>query len=195
MQTPLQVNFHGFPPSDAVNDKIQQYVDQLEKLYGNITDCVVKLEKHHNRHRKGNIYHVCIDINVPSKHLTVNREPGKDKSHADLYLAIHDAFDAMKRVLQDYSRKRRREIKQPAMDQLTSGRIARIFPYDGYGFIQTLDDREIYFHENSVLEGTFSDLKEGDKVSFCEKLGEKGPQASTVHVRKHKRANELNQTA
>lgn len=52
----------------------------------------------------------------------------------------------------------------------------------GYGFIITPDDREIYFHENSIINRDFKSLKEGMEVRFVEEKGEKGPQASSVTV-------------
>ena len=60
--------------------------------------------------------------------------------------------------------------------------MARLFPEDGYGFLRTLDDREIFFHRNSVVNGEFKRLAVGTEVSFVEELGEKGPQASTVKL-------------
>ena len=47
-----------------------------------------------------------------------------------------------------------------------SGRIAKLFVGQGYGFIR-LDDREIFFHRCALREGTaFNDLQIGDPVSF-----------------------------
>jgi cold shock CspA family protein len=52
----------------------------------------------------------------------------------------------------------------------------------GFGFLETKDGREIYFHQNSVLDGKFRQLAPGTRVPFSEEVGEKGPQASTVGV-------------
>ena len=60
--------------------------------------------------------------------------------------------------------------------------MARIFPEAGYGFLATLDGREVFFHRNSVLDEAFNRLDVGTEVSFVEELGEKGPQASTVKL-------------
>ena len=49
----------------------------------------------------------------------------------------------------------------------------------------TLDGNEIYFHAHSVLHDGFRHLKIGDEVRFVEETGEKGPQASTVHIVAH----------
>ena len=50
------------------------------------------------------------------------------------------------------------------------------------GFIKTHDDRRIFFHRNSVIDGRFDELDIDSEVSFVEEMGDKGPQASTVHV-------------
>ena len=50
-----------------------------------------------------------------------------------------------------------------------------------FGFLQSADGREIYFHKNSVLDG-LSRLKVGTRVAFAEEADEKGPQASTVKL-------------
>lgn len=55
---------------------------------------------------------------------------------------------------------------------------------NGLRFIETVDGREIYFHRNSVLNGDFLSLREGDRVRFHEEPGDKGPKASTVHLEK-----------
>jgi len=68
----------------------------------------------------------------------------------------------------------------------TSGFVARTFPADGYGFIRTLDHREIYFHRNSVFNNGFDAIEEGMGVRYYEEMGQNGPQASTVHVTDHR---------
>jgi cold shock CspA family protein len=65
--------------------------------------------------------------------------------------------------------------------------VVRLFPQEGYGFLQAPDGREIYFHEKSVLKGAFGRLKVGDEVRYAEELGEEGPQASTVAVARRER--------
>lgn len=55
-------------------------------------------------------------------------------------------------------------------------------PQEGYGFLETPDGREIYFHRHSVLHGHFDDLQVGTEVTFVEEAGKKGAQASTVAI-------------
>ena len=51
---------------------------------------------------------------------------------------------------------------------------------DGYGFLESPDGRELYFHRNSVLHNEFERLELGDCVTFSEEEGQRGPQASSV---------------
>jgi cold shock CspA family protein len=67
------------------------------------------------------------------------------------------------------------------------GTVARFDPATGYGFIEAGDGHEVYFHKNSVIDAPVRDIVAGTRVTFVEETGEKGPQASTVHIMgKHK---------
>ncbi len=181
MQGPFQIEFDGIPPSDAVTARINRRVEHLERLFPKIIDGRVVVEMAHRHHRKGNLFCIRIELNVPGERLVISREPGEDHAHTDVYVAIRDAFDAMQRILQDYARKIRRETKHHEKP-LAEGRVCRIFPYEGFGFITTNGDREIFFDANAVVDATFENLAIGSRVRFCEEPGEKGPQATTVHA-------------
>ena len=50
----------------------------------------------------------------------------------------------------------------------------------GFGFIQTENNKDLFFHM-SALEGIhFDDLQEGDTVTYNEGNGPKGPRAENV---------------
>ena len=50
----------------------------------------------------------------------------------------------------------------------------------GFGFISTGGDKDLFFHSSSVEVGSFDDLQEGQKVSYTEGRGPKGPCAENV---------------
>ena len=50
----------------------------------------------------------------------------------------------------------------------------------GFGFINTGMEKDLFFHSSSVQGGSFDDLKEGQKVSYTEGNGPKGPCAENV---------------
>ena len=82
-------------------------------------------------------------------------------------------------------RKLQRQVKHH--DGLPIGTVVELDPLGEFGFIETDDGREIYFHRNSVLDGEFPHLAVNSRVTYAEEMGEKGPQASTVKLMgKHK---------
>jgi CspA family cold shock protein len=49
----------------------------------------------------------------------------------------------------------------------------------GFGFIRTDSGRDLFFHMSAVV-ARFEDLREGQRVSFTEGVGQKGPCAENV---------------
>jgi cold shock CspA family protein len=153
----------------------------LERFCDTIISVCVVIEAPHKHHRNGHLYHVRIDLRVPGQQLVVSRDPKEHGAHKGVYIAIHDAFDEARRVLEDYVRKHRRDIKTPA--KAPHGVVAPLIREDGgFGFIRTLDEREFYFHSRSVLDHQYERLQQGTEVRFTEEQGEEGPQASTVEI-------------
>jgi len=177
MQVPLQIAFHNLERSDAIEELIEEKVAWLEHFYDRITACRVVIEAPHRHHRQGNPHQVRIDLTVPGGEIIINREEKPDQGQ-DLYVAIRDAFDVARRRLEEHIRRMRNEVK--SHEPAPHARVATLFSEEGYGFIETVDGREIYFHQNAVLNGDFEHLQVGSYVSFVEESGEKGPQASTV---------------
>lgn len=50
----------------------------------------------------------------------------------------------------------------------------------GFGFISAEGKSDIFFHSSGVVGARFEDLKEGQRVSFTEGQGPKGPRAENV---------------
>ncbi len=180
MQIPVQVSFRHMDPPLGVEDRIREKVAALERYFPRITACRVMVERRHHRHRTGDLFHLRIDLTLPGGELAVSREPPEHHAHEDILAAIRDAFDEVRRRLEDHVRQARIDIK--THDVPPHGRVARLFRYEGYGFIQTADGQEIYFARESVAENRFEDLDVGDEVRFFVHPGEgeKGDQASIV---------------
>lgn len=184
MKQPLQIVFRNMSPSDAIEADIREKAGRLEHFCSDIVHCRVAVEARHRHHHQGNLYHVRVDVTVPGGEIVASREPSQDHAHEDVYVAIRDAFDAVRRRLEDYVRRRRGQVKHHELPP--HGRIAELYPEQGYGMIATPDGRLVYFHKNSLVDAKFEQLKIGDEVRFAEEMGERGPQASTVHrVGKH----------
>jgi len=180
MQLPLQITFRNIEQSDFIETKVREKSAKIERFAEHITSCRVIVEAPHKHHQKGIIYRVKIDITLPGKEIVVNHHSDEHHAHEDVYVAIRDAFDAARRQLEDYLRQRRGVVK--THEVTPHGRITQLFPHEDYGVIETSDNREIYFHRNSVIDQDFDKLEIGMPVHFAEEMGEKGPQASTVHI-------------
>jgi cold shock CspA family protein len=174
----LQIAFRDMEPSVAVEAAVREHTAELDRFYDRIVSRRVVIEMPHRHHHQGRLYAVRIELGVPGREIVIGRAPTEHHAHEDVYVALRDAFGAAKRQLEDHVRRERGDTKRH--EAAAEGRVARLFPERGFGFLTTADGREIYFHRNSVVDGSFDRLVSGTPVRFVEELGEKGPQASTV---------------
>ena len=153
------------------------------------------LERPGHRER-GNPCHITIYMTVPGEGIVVSHEPQVETAlrragavervkstevgmqAKDVQAAVNEAFRRARRRLEDHVRRQRGQVKTHV--EQPQGRIARLFP--DYGFIQTSEGLEIYFHRNSLLNADFDQLAPGARVAFVEEQGQEGPQASSVRV-------------
>ncbi len=180
MQTQPQVSFDDLPIDEAVRYAALDHIAELERYSDRITGCHVVVAKPHRHHRDGNLYSVRIDLVVPGSELVVNRNHPLDHAHEDVFVALRDSFLAARRRLEDHARRMRGAEKVHA--PRARGRISQVFPLQGYGFIETPDGREIYFHRHAISDEEFRVADIGTPVFFSEEEGDDGPQASAVHL-------------
>ncbi len=62
---------------------------------------------------------------------------------------------------------------------MAEGTIKRLTD-KGFGFIDTGDGKDIFFHMSSLETVSFEELREGQKVTFNKGEGPKGPRAENV---------------
>ncbi len=180
MQTPPEIAFHQFEPTEAVRAEVARQVERLERFSDRITSCRLKVSKTARR-QQGDLFQVALRVAMPGhKDVVVDRAHGDSPEHEHAVVAIRDAFDAAVRQIEDAMRDLRGEVK--AHGAPAHGKVARFLAGEDCGFIETPDGREVYFHRNSVVDGDFDKLETGAEVRFVEELGEKGAQASAVHV-------------
>jgi CspA family cold shock protein len=65
------------------------------------------------------------------------------------------------------------------MDEMTEGTIKRITD-KGFGFIDTGSAKDLFFHSSNVEGAAYESLYEGQRVSYNEGRGPKGPRAENV---------------
>ena len=62
---------------------------------------------------------------------------------------------------------------------MAEGTIKRLTD-KGFGFIDTGSGKDLFFHSSNVEGVSYNDLYEGQRVSFTEGRGQKGPMAENV---------------
>jgi len=67
---------------------------------------------------------------------------------------------------------------------MSTGTIKKLVEGKDFGFITPDDqkpgDKDVFFHKESLVEVTWGELKEGDKISYDVESSEKGPKAVNV---------------
>ena len=123
----------NMPPCQAIEDNIREKAFKLDSFYDRIMVCRVIVEAPHRHHREGKAYEVRIDLMGPGGELVINRSPkrlkaaksaeapeaklieshapSKHGAHADVYVAIRDAFNTAGRKLQDHARRQSSDVK------------------------------------------------------------------------------------
>ena len=68
------------------------------------------------------------------------------------------------------------------MSQQQTGTVKWFNESKGFGFIQREKGSDLFVHFRSILGQGFKSLTEGQRVSFIEVSGQKGPQAENVVI-------------
>lgn len=112
MRIPMEITFRHMDPSPAVEARIREKAEKLDRFSAQIMACRVVVEAPHEHKHQGKLFHVRIDLTVPGGELVVSRGHNhQSHAHEDVYVALRDAFDAAKRRLEDYTRQQRGDVK------------------------------------------------------------------------------------
>jgi ribosome-associated translation inhibitor RaiA len=106
MQLPLQVTFHNLPGSESVERDIRQQVTQLEAAFPRMVSCRVLIDVPHRHQHQGRRYRARVEVGVPGLHAVAGHAADKRAESEDVYLAIRDAFRAVRRQLEEHAGRR-----------------------------------------------------------------------------------------
>jgi ribosomal subunit interface protein len=172
MQVPLEISTRWIDLTPPLEADLRRRAAKLERHFNRITSCRIAVEVP-NQRESGGPYRVRVDITVPGTELVA------DKTADDLNLALNAAFQAAERQVEEYSQRRRGEVKTQVAPP--EGRIIRLM--DDFGFLMSDSGQEVYFHRNAVLDPPgFEALEVDARVRYAEEQGFEGPQASTVSL-------------
>ncbi len=136
----IQIGASESEITEAVETQIVAHVQALEDYVNGLTGCTRCLQ--HLRfiviEKAGRVR---IHLDVPGGELTIDKE-----NSVDLPLAITQAFTAARFKLEEYVHKVRHDVK--INGRSPDVRVTTIFPPDGYGVLETIDGREVYFRRD-----------------------------------------------
>jgi len=123
---PAQVTFRGLAHSDELATAVRERIGWLEQFHPGIVRCRVLVEVPHRHRQDGRQFHIRIEVTVPrgvpivvshdaSLHSTLkdveeaehHKTADVDAVHRYGRVAIHAAFDAARRQLEDVAREQR----------------------------------------------------------------------------------------
>ena len=115
MKLPVNIQFHGLEPSDAMESSAREHARKLDSLAPDSMACRVSIDLAHKHKHQGRQFGVRIDLTLPGHELVVNHV-----QHEDAHIALRDAFEKMKRQLEDVVRKRQAiQRVVPTLDEST----------------------------------------------------------------------------
>lgn len=122
MRLPLRITVRNMEPSPALEELIREQAAKLDHVFDRISGCHVVVEAPRRHHHQGKLFSVRIDLTTDSGEFVANRHRPADRTHEDAYVAVRDAFDALRRELDDHTRREREKARIPT-DQ-TPGAVA-----------------------------------------------------------------------
>ena len=99
MQIPLQITLRNIAKSESVEAAIRRRAAKLDRYHRNIISCRVVVEIPSRHKHQGKEFVVRLDIKIPGNEIVVTHD-----HHEDLYVALHEAFDAAQRRLEAHAR-------------------------------------------------------------------------------------------
>lgn len=179
MKQALELRFLGMEASPAVDAAVREKAHKLDQFCPDLMSCRVAVELLDRHQHQGQHYAVRIDATLPGHELVVDRVRDED-----VYVALRDAFDDMKRQIEDAVRRMRGDEKLHA--QLLHGEVVRFDDERRCGFIRTPDGDEYWFSPENMAGLPWEHLEVGAEVQFVPEVAAEGRQAKRVSAGKHR---------
>ena len=103
-----QITLRNLQRSTALQRRIRDLRDHLDRYHPRIISCRVTLEESSPKPLNGRVFTVTLAVRVPGHEFVANHQHDED-----IYIALHQAFDAVRRQLIDcsgYSRSTRQRL-------------------------------------------------------------------------------------
>ncbi len=106
MPIPLQITFRHLAPSSSLEARVRESVESLQRFNSRIIACHVVIGAPAAHRNKGAPFSIKIELMMPGRNLCVDTARSDTPAHRDAYVALHDAFEALRRQLHDFGKQR-----------------------------------------------------------------------------------------
>lgn len=181
MQVPPEIAFRNLEATDDLEQEILTGIARLEEVYPDLISCRTMVADDTPAQKNGSNYRARLDVSIPGHEVVVDEDNEHGASARSAVRTVRDAFAIARRRLKKSKHRQRGHDKAPELPP--HGRVTRLLTDDTgvrYGFIESLDGRQIYFHEDALVDLAYDELETGDEVHIAVAAGDQGPQASTV---------------
>jgi CspA family cold shock protein len=139
-------------------------------------------------HRNTGLRYTIVDLSE----VEVLLSPDSDPDMQDLMVPVdlfRDEFVASDRYSVGRGRSRGRSRGRRAAAARTmptgpkvKGRVKKLVPDRGFGFVRGDDGKEVFFHRSGLGANDYDSLSEGDVVEYVVQEGPRGPRAENVRA-------------
>jgi ribosomal subunit interface protein len=112
MKQAPDIRFIGIEPSGALASAAREKVAKLELFCPDIMACHVVIELTHKHRHQGRPFSVRLNLTLPGHELAATRVENED-----VYVALRDAFDDMRRQVEDTMRRMRPDRSAPPLGE------------------------------------------------------------------------------
>jgi len=178
----IVIAWRNYTPDGDVERLIRENVSGLVSLIGPPVACRVNIERTRRFRNGGNPFRVRIRVMMPGNgELNVERFPSGIRMNEPLSTALLNAFAIIRRRIADPEGTGEPcFFRRPNMEY--GAVVVRLSREDGWGYLKTINGREIFFSRESVHDDGFDRMAPGTGVWFIEKEGIEGPWASHVRI-------------
>jgi ribosomal subunit interface protein len=173
MKLPLQITFRDLVPLPSLEPEIRRRALKLDQWTPDVMSCHVVVEATDSRHRQGHEYKLTVSVRVPDEEIVASTHHVDE----DIHRAVHGAFDAVGRQLEEYAQRRRGQAKQH--HTVVRGRIVSLSD-DGVGRIVSDAGDEYHFDRSQVAHPSFEQLAVDQEVRFLEGITRAGREARRI---------------
>lgn len=107
MQTDLHIALRNMPRSEALEARIRDDFAKLELVHPRLVSCRVEVEQLDRHQHQGGQFAVKVEARAPGHEEALSTH----HHHEDVYVAVRDAFDSVRRQLEEKVRRARGDVK------------------------------------------------------------------------------------